>query len=344
MKILKYLFFLILILFVGLSVYIATQPSEYRIHHSRLIHGNPQLVYSYISNLKNWKAWSFFPDDNNPSYGEPFMGIGGNYSWSSGKETFNLTTISATPYTHIEQELSTEKQKKAVLSWEFREQDQNTEVSLTIDGKMDFTDKAKALYYRSSKHSIEPEVYKSFKLIDSTITENLKQYSISIDGITEQSGGFYLYTTTSSRMSDSGKKIATQLKDINTYIKENNISNTGIPFTYYHSRDEENNAVIFSNGVFTTSRVITDPESNILTGKIEPFKALKVTLNGDTKNLPEAWKSAFSYLKERQIAQDSTGPYMEFYPSDASSTPNPAKWVTEILIPVHEINMPPIVE
>ncbi|RAV29860.1 GyrI-like domain-containing protein [Sinomicrobium soli] len=345
MKILKYLFFLILILFIGASVYIATQPSGYTISHSRVIHGNPQLVYQYVANLKNWKDWSFLPgDEAGIHYGDPAVGIGGSYRWKNGEETLTITTTSATPYTHMEQEIAGTEKKKAMLLWEFREQDEHTEVALTINGKMDFAEKARALYYGPPGQKLEPEVHKAFGLIDSIITENLKKYSISIDGITEQGGGFYLYTTTSSRISESSKKIAGQLKDIDTYIRENNIHHTGIPFTYYHSWDRENNAVIFSNGVFTTSRVITDPESNILTGKIDPFRALKVTLNGDTKNLPEAWESAFSYLRERQIAQDSTGPYMEFYPSDASNTPNPAKWVTEILVPVYEINIPPIVE
>lgn len=347
MKILKYLFFLLLILVIGISIYIAIQPSSYSVSRSRTIQGHSPVIYNYVEDLKNWKDWMPWLEKNPDmtiTYGRTTRGIGAGFTWTDKKIHGKLETISATPYTHLEQKLTYNDHEPAEVSWKFDPQGDATRVTWETTGTLDFKSKAYVLYKGSMEHKLGPELERGLEKLDSTIQENVKKYAISIDGITEQGGGFYLYTTTSSKISDSRKKISERVNAIREYVTKHNISNTGTPFTYYYSWDEENNATIFSNGVFTSSKIITEPGSEILTGEIPPFRALKVTLEGDTENLEEAWESAFAYLAERQIAQDSTGPYLEFYPVDASHTLNPAKWVTEIYVPVSELNIPPIIE
>ncbi|MGS2740515.1 SRPBCC family protein [Sinomicrobium sp. M5D2P17] len=347
MKIIKYLFFLFLILVIGISIYIAIQPSSYHVSRTRVIQGHSPVVYNYVEDLKNWKDWMPWLEKNPDmaiKYGQTTRGIGAGFSWTDNKMYGKLETISVTPYTHLEQKLTYDDHEPAEVSWIFEPEGDATRLTWETTGNLDFKSKAYILYKGSMEENLGPELEQGLKKLDSVIQEDVKKYSISIDGITEQSGGFYLYTTTSSKISDSRKKIPERVNTIREYVTKHSISNIGIPFTYYYSRDEENNATIFSNGVFTSSKVITEPESDILTGEMPPFRALKVTLNGDTENLEEAWESAFAYLAERQISQDSTGPYLEFYPVDASHTLNPAKWITEIYVPVSELNIPPIVD
>ncbi|MGS2763613.1 SRPBCC family protein [Sinomicrobium sp. M5D2P9] len=347
MKIVKYLFFLLLILVIGVSIYIAIQPSSFHVSRTRVIQSHSPVVYNYVEDLKTWKDWMPWLEKNPGmpvKYGQTTRGIGAGLTWTNTKTKGKLETISVTPYTHLEQKLTYDNREPAEVSWTFKPEGQVTGVTWEASGNLDFKSKAYILYKGSMEENLGPELERGLENLDSIIQADVKKYSISIDGITEQSGGFYLYTTTSSKISDSRKKISERLGTIREYVAKHNISNISIPFTHYYSWDEENNATIFSNGVFTSSKVITEPESEILTGEIPPFRALKVRLEGDIKNLEEAWESAFAYLAERQIAQDSTGPYLEFYPVDASHTLNPAKWVTEIYVPVSELNIPPIVE
>lgn len=347
MKILKYLFFLLLILVIGLSIYVAIQPSSYSITRTRTIHANPPVVFNYVEDLKNWQDWIYWTAGNTGTkitFGETTKGIGANFRWNNDKIKGKLETTALTPHTHIDQELLYGEHEPAHISWIFKPEDNNTKVTWKTEGPLNFISKAYILWKGSLSGRVGPQLERSLEKLDSLVITDMKKYSISVDGIAEQGGGFYLYTTTSSKISDSRKKIASRIQVIEDYIKKNRISNVSIPFTLYYSRDEENNATIFSNGVFTSAKIITDPESDILTGEMPPFRALKVTLKGDTKNLEEAWQSAYAYLSERQIAQDSTGPYMEFYPVNANDTRNPAKWITEIYVPVSELNIPPIAE
>jgi hypothetical protein len=109
----------------------------------------------------------------------------------------------------------------------------------------------------------------------------------------------------------------------------------GPPFVNYLKWDTVNNAVIFSNCVPTTSRVITTG-SSILTGQMEPFRAVKIVLKGDHSNLKEAWEKAMAYIPEKGLGANVNGPNLEVYVTDPSNFPNPADWLTEIYIAINE--------
>src|SRR5690606_1354543 len=121
------------------------------------------------------------------------------------------------------------------------------------------------------------------------------------------------------------------MAEVSAYAKENNITTAGPPFVLYHKWDKENNAVMFSCCVPTTNQVIT-VESNILTGQLEPFKALKTTLKGNYSNLQEAWKTAMDYITKNDLVLSEQGPMLEVYVTDSAKYPNPANWVTEIYL------------
>ena len=90
---------------------------------------------------------------------------------------------------------------------------------------------------------------------------------------------------------------------------------------------------MFSCSIPTTARVITTGES-ILTGQLEPFKAVKTTLNGDYNNLKEAWDKTMKAIADSGLEQDENGAYIESYLNSPINTPNPADLKTEIYIAV----------
>jgi effector-binding domain-containing protein len=90
---------------------------------------------------------------------------------------------------------------------------------------------------------------------------------------------------------------------------------------------------MFSACVPTIEKVVTT-DSDILTGQLEPFKAVKTTLNGNYDNLKEAWETVMKYIPENGMQFAETGPMLEVYLTDPMSEPNPADWITEIYIAV----------
>ena len=161
----------------------------------------------------------------------------------------------------------------------------------------------------------------------------MQKYEVTFDGIPQHGGGYYLYTTTSCKITELEGEMQKLMPKVGTYAMNNNIKMAGAPFTYYHKWDEANNAVMFSACVPTTEKVVTT-ENDILTGQLEPFKGLKTTLKGDYKNLKEAWETAMEHITKSGMEFAENGTMLEVYPTDPMSTPNPANWITHIYIAV----------
>ena len=112
-----------------------------------------------------------------------------------------------------------------------------------------------------------------------------------------------------------------------------NVTMAGPPFILYLKWDEENDATIFSTGVPTNSKIVST-ESDILTGKLESFRAVKTVLKGDYKNLKEAWKSTMKYISDNNLEMIEGGSMLETYLTDPMRKPNPADWITELYIAI----------
>jgi effector-binding domain-containing protein len=121
---------------------------------------------------------------------------------------------------------------------------------------------------------------------------------------------------------------------VGAYAITHNISFSGSPFVLYHKWDEANDAVIFSTAIPTSTKIIAE-EATILTGQMPAFKAVKTTLIGDYQNLKEAWETTMNYIEQNNLEMVEDGIMMESYLTDPASTPNPAKWQTEIYIQIN---------
>ena len=58
MKALKYISFLLLIVIIGMSIYIAIQPNEFEVSRTRTINTPAAVLYDNVIDFKNWEAWS----------------------------------------------------------------------------------------------------------------------------------------------------------------------------------------------------------------------------------------------------------------------------------------------
>ena len=173
-------------------------------------------------------------------------------------------------------------------------------------------------------------------IFEEEIIAEMKKYSITINGETNHSGGYYLYTSTSSKISELQSKMQEMLPKLMAYATKNNINIAGAPFVNYIKWDEENNAAIFSCCIPTTERVITLEGDDVLTGEFESFRAIKTTLKGNYSHLTEAWSKTKKYIPENGFEVMENGPMLETYLNDPTKTPNPANLVTEIYIAIKD--------
>ncbi|EGV42959.1 transcription activator effector-binding protein [Bizionia argentinensis JUB59] len=339
MKTLKYILFILLIITIGVSVYIAVQPNDFKVTRTRTVAAPSQVIYNHIIDVKkmeSWLPWLEKDSETKLDLADSTSNIGAFYTWKSNNHSGSIKTLSTVPFQSINQELQFDKIETAQANWEFNQNNAtDTEVSWTVStDKLSFFEKANALIHGGHEKMIGPDLERGLEKLNGDVITAMEVYSIKVDGIAQHGGGYYIYTTTSSKISDIQTTINKVMPGVKDYAIKNNISMAGSPFITYHKWDEANNAVMFSCCIPTSTQTVTT-QSDILTGQFEPFRAIKTTLKGNYSNLREARDAGYNYINQYNMEATETGPMLEVYLTDPSQKPNPANWITEIYIAIN---------
>lgn len=336
MKILKYIILLVLILGIGAAIYMATLDGKYHVTRSKVIKAPVSVVFNEVNEFKKWPAWSpWIEQEPNATltYEDKTSGEGSGYAWKGeiiGEG--NMKTKYIKGMDSISQEIYfKEYDSTSDVYWTFKPVEDGTEVTWGMKGEFPFIARPMAA---GMDEGVGPDYERGLFKLDSLIQSNMSKYSVKVDTtLVTHSGGYYLYNTTSCKIDDLEAKMKEMMPKVVDFATKNKISMSGAPFTLLHKYDVENNAVMFSSAIPTTDRVITE-SSDVLTGMLQPFKAVKTTLTGDYKNLQEAWEATMKYIADNKIEFIESLPSLEVYQVSATKNPNPAAWVTEIYVPV----------
>lgn len=341
MKALKYIFLLLLLIFVAGSIYIATLENDYHVKRTKIINAPAEVVFNKINDYTDWPEWSPWLGQDpkaEVTLGNVTSGVGASYAWVGKKSgEGNMETLSVTKDS-ISQKVDfiKPKQSTSTMFWKINETENGTEITWGTKGKLDFMSKATMAF----KGGMEKQIGKDYEIglvkLDSVIQADMQEYSITVNGITTRGGGYYLYQTTSSKIEEIPAKTLEMMPKLGMYAKNNNITLAGPSFILYNKYDTVNNAVIMSVAIPVTERVITDANSGILTGMMKPFTAIKTTLQGDYKNLKAAQEATLKHIIDNNFEQLENVPAMEVYLNSPLNTPNPADLRTEIFVPIKE--------
>ncbi|MEL6809834.1 MAG: SRPBCC family protein [Bacteroidota bacterium] len=339
MKLLKYLFFLILIVVIGGAVYFGTKDGNYDLSESRVINAPTPMVFSKVNDLRTWEHWGPWKKEDSTmvfSYGEQTSGEGASYSWTGAMDG-SMKTTKVTPNEHILQDLTLQTpggERNPKVYWDFEPTDSGTKVTWGMRGEHTFMDK---VYYALSGMDFDGDMKKmhndGLEGIETSVMEDMKKFTITTEGVKEHGGGYYMYTTAASKQSELGSKMAPMLGKVHGFMQQNNITTAGMPFTIYNDWDEANGTVIFSTAIPVSERIVVT-EGDVLCGYMEPTHAVKTVLMGNYTNLPEAYKKAQAYIGQNNLIMDTSKKMFEVYANDPGMVPNPAEWKTEIYIPV----------
>jgi predicted transcriptional regulator YdeE len=340
MKILKYLLFLILIIIIGSAIYFGTKDGTYDIQDSLVIQAPPEVVFNKVNDYRSWENWGPWKKEDSTitfTYAEKTSGEGASYSWD-GNMSGSMTTVKVIPSKEIEQDLTLNTpagKRNPKVYWNFEEAEGGTKVTWSMKGEHTLIDKA---YYSLSGMDFDAEMHKMNKLglegIAKEVAEDMKQYNINVDGVSQYGGGYYMYTTSVSKIREIGESMTPMMNKVIGFITKNNLNMAGMPFTIYNEIDEANGTVIFSTCVPVKEKVVTPEGSSVVCGFMEPTSAVKTTLKGNYKNLYEAYAKAKQYIKMNALQVDPNGKMFEVYLTNPEETPNPAEWLTEVYIPI----------
>lgn len=339
MKALKYIFILLLVVFIAGAIYFSLQDGRFDIKRTAMVNAPRSLVYDQIADLKNWDNWNAFHnnEDIDVTYGNQTAGVDGFYSYTDTKGTGTVTIARLEPNKSLELDLIYEHSlgtSTSTTKYQLMEAEKGTQVTIHTTGNQSLVDKVITAFTGTDMDKELGTIYeKSLVNLNRRIQTSMDQYSISPDGLIDYGGGYYLYISSSSTLDNLSRLQSQMHQKIRSFMESSNIDSYGAPMVIYEKFDENRENVIFSAAIPVKDRVVTAVNSTILCGFQEPGKAVKVTLKGAYKYLPEAWQIGDGFITVNGLTRSEQPPF-EFYKTDSYKIPNPANYLTEVYLPV----------
>ena len=339
MKILKLVFFLLLIFLIGGTIYFASKDGHYDIKESRVIEVPASILYNTVNDYTTWEHWGPWKKEDSTmvfTYDATTVGVGGGYSWD-GDFPGSMKTTAVLENMAIEQDLTIVTpggERFSKVGWEFMPTDTGAvEVSWQVEGEHTLMDK---IYFAFAGMDFEGDMRTMYisglEGLETYVREKMEDHSVEIKGITEYGGGFYVYKTTSASGTNISAIMGQNYGEIMQFMNQKGITQSGMPFTIYNEMNP-NGSIIMSNAIPVANAVEITEESTVLSGYLPRTKAVRVTLKGNYTYLGKAWAEATQYITQYKLTQSEQKPF-EIYTNDPGNYPNPDNWVTDIYIPV----------
>jgi hypothetical protein len=118
------------------------------------------------------------------------------------------------------------------------------------------------------------------------------------------------------------------------FSKTNNLYTNGKPFIIYHTYDTNTNLAKISICLPINKEIFTSAGSDILSGKLNSFVAVKTTLKGDYSHTNEAIAKTTAFINKEKITPDLSWSHLEILTAGKLDVKSSSRLVTEIYYPV----------
>ncbi len=336
MRILKYIFLLIFLLFIGLSVYVFTQNANCKIVNSIVIKSPKATIYNYINDYNNWETFYSLISNKEKieiNYSKKTSGMGSFCTWETDDSSGIIKTIYTKENDSIFQKMISNSEE-STLSWKFKDTIGGTKVILNSKVKLDFKSKFLAFFNGGINKTVKYSYVKSLENLNKTLVYEINSHSIKINGIVERNGGFYLKQSIACREKNITKNLKILIPRMKKFFEKNNIVMHGKPFIVYNKYDKMNDIINLSVCISVKDSLHFTEGSDIEWVDMRPYTALKTTLVGDYSHTQKAWDSANNYLIKNKLVRNTSQSIIEVYVKGIGEVKQPSRWITEIYIPV----------
>lgn len=336
MKIIKYLLLLLLLSFVALTIYIATQKGNFTVESSKVINSPRATVFNYVNDYKNWPKFGTWISSDaliQTSFSSETIGKGSSFTWEGIDNKGNIETLYTKENDSIVQKMDFNDTSSEVY-WGFKDTIGGTKVTWKSVGKMDFMLKVSNFFNLGTQSSLSKIYDNSLVNLDKTLDFENSTFTVKVNGIVKKLETFYLSQSFTSKISDIPRNTNAVFPKIIAFCKQNNIIQRGKPFVIYKTFDTINNLTKVSFCIPIKEQIFISSGSDISCQKLEAFEAVKTTLKGNYTYKKEALAATTAYTTKNNILTGSTFTHLEIFTIGKNETLSPSKWVTEMYFPI----------
>jgi hypothetical protein len=338
MRILKYLFLLLLLSLVALSIFIATQKGGFSVKKSKIINSPKSAVFNYVNDTKNWQDWNSLAVEDSlikVTLSNKTIGVGSSLTWDGKEGNGDLQTINVKENDSIIQTMNING-NEARVSMRFKDTIGGTKISWTAKGKMGFMYKVLTIFNGGAVKITGSIFEKSLNNLVKKLDDEINNYSIKVDGLVNHPEAFYLAQTFTSEFSKVDKNSGIVFTKIIDFCKKNNVVMSGKPFIMYHTFDKIKEIAKLSVCIPIKDPIFIVEGSDISSKTLAPFQAVKTTLTGDYSNNKKALDKTEEYLRSKYLNSDTTFSHLEILMIGKNEINNPSKWSTEFYYPIKQ--------
>ena len=311
MRIAKYVFLLLLLISITISVFVSTKDGTYMITKSKEIDVPKEIVFNYVSDSKNWETINPWKEEATKVKSVQKI---------DGQTILQNIIINEVP-AELKLSFKDTLYKKTIVTW-------------TTSGKLSFKDKFLSIINRGTHNDFGEKFDNGLATLNTILTTEINSFTVKVDGFVNRDTVFYIQRAMSCRVEELPSKIKNILPKLNQLLITTNTSQNGSPFIIYHANDSITNKITFSIAIPTKNKVFTSAESDIYTGQTNPFQAVKATLTGNYNHKKEVLTKLFDFMSENRLERSDRNKIFEIIPINSLTEKSAAKWVTEIYIPV----------
>lgn len=336
MRILKYIFLLLILSFVALSIFIATQKGDFEVERSKIINSPKTVVFNYVNDLHNWNnfgSWATNDPDIIANYPENTIGLGAYYSWESKDGDGKIETTFVKENDSIAQKMDMDGSPSNVF-WRFKDTVGGTKVTWKIKGEMNFTMKIYTALNGGVDRVIGSIYEKSLQNLDKKLDYEINTFKVKIDGLVQKPMTYYLGQTFTTEISKIDKNFKVVVPKIKKFCEQNDIQTVGKPFIIYHTYDVQTQLARVSICVPIVREIFISSGSDILSSKLEPFEGVKATLLGDNSHNKVAIDKVKAFFDKNKYVHNPAISHIEIYTSNKATDKDPSGWVTEFYVPM----------
>ncbi|WP_322550703.1 GyrI-like domain-containing protein [Flavobacterium psychraquaticum] len=319
MRILKYIFLLFLLFSLAFVVFVATQPGDYKIIRSKEIKISKDILFNFVSDTSALQNWS---------------------PWNQNEVVFKNDSITSND-TLSQQLFFAENPNKSLFRFENTKK--GTLVTWELNGKMDFKSKLANALQGGVHNVIGDKLVDGLINIDNYLVKELSTYTIEIEGLVTKHATNYIQQIDTCAAADFQKVSKRLLQNMISFVAQNEIKITGLPFIVFDNKKLPQNKISFAMCVPVEEEILTTEGSDISGGHFDEFLAIKTILTGDYSHKKEAWAKTVNYVKKEKLIEDVFGKYIEIYKVSLPKERKPSKWVTEIYVPIKRKEAPKFV-
>ncbi len=334
MRILKYIFLLFILIGIGLTVFIATQPAAYQAKAEMVIPVNRITLFNYLNNYRNWESWNFISEgDTQTKLDFPGSTVGKfGYMTFSGNQNGWIQTTDVIKNKEIQFKIS---QNGVVTLGSFTLKDTlgKTKIICKRTGSLSFQDKFDATFSGGPKALVNNQLQTSLVELSTFLKAELGVFKVEVQSIVNLKSLFYVGKKIRCKQADLNPELVRWIPFLQEFFVKNNLRKSGQPIAIYKTAPSAS-IVELIIAIPTPEEVFLSPESDIFSGSFTPYRALPVKLTGDYSHRNAAIRKARSEIQTKGLVERGGIEILEIFQLNNFEQKRPSKWITYLYMPI----------